>query len=70
MIGLLTKLLEKRGKKSLINISFSSHFRPAKLIKFVVLIPVPSPRALGLSSLSRRALWGRLMLARVNNKVD
>ena len=70
VINFLTKLLEKRGKESLINTLFPSHVGPVKLIELVVLIPVPSPRAFKLSRLARRALWGWIMLARVNNEVN
>ena len=70
MINFLTKLLEKRDKKSLINTLFSSHFKSIKSIKFKISIPISSPEAFKLNSLARRALWGRLMLARVNNKIS
>ena len=56
IINLLTKLLEKRDKKSLINILFSSHVRLIKLIELIILISISLSRAFKLSYLARKAL--------------
>ena len=56
IINLLTKLLEKRDKKSLINILFSSHFELIKSIKFEISISISSSKAFKLNNLVRRAL--------------
>ena len=62
VINFLTKLLEKRGKKSLINILFPLHVELIKLIELVILISISSSRAFKLNRLARRVLERRIIL--------